>query len=159
MDNVHDYLKSLGIVYEAHEHVAVFTVEEAEHIKIDTKFGDNKNLFLKNRKGTKYYLVTLGALKRLDLKKLATTLGESNLGFASEERLKNCLDLTPGSVSPFGLINDQDREVVFILDNDLLDYEYLGFHPNINTQTVVIKTSDFKKYLEGVGNQILYLDL
>jgi len=69
------------------------------------------------------------------------------------------LKLTPGSVSPFGLINDAQKEVTVVVDNQLLTYQNLAFHPNINTQTLALKTEDFQKYLNWTGNKILYLDL
>lgn len=159
MDNVYEFLKKLNILYTIYNHEAVFTIEESRQHRINTEFGENKNLFLRNKKGDKHYLVTLDASKRLDLDKFAISLNEKKVNFASEDRLKKYLHLTPGSVSPFGLINDIQKEVVFVLDNDLLKHDYLGFHPNINTQTVVLKTSDFKKFLESAGNQVLIMNL
>ena len=159
MDNVFDFLKKLNISYEVYNHPAVFTVEESKQHRIGSGFGENKNLFLRNNKGNKHYLITISSSKKLDIDNLAKILGEKSLGFASEERLKKYLNLTPGSVSPFGLVNDANKEVIFVFDRDLLKYNKLGFHPNINTQTVIISTDDFKKFIESTGNKTLYLDL
>ena len=159
MQDVYDFLAQHGIPHEVHEHPAVFTVAEAEKVRIDVDFGENKNLFLRNKKGTKHYLVTLAAKKKLDLRGLAEQLGENGLGFASEDRLMKYLGLTKGSVSPFGLINDEEHEVTYVIDKDLLEYENLGFHPNINTRTVVLRTTDFQTFLEEIGNPIIELNL
>lgn len=149
-----DYLNRLDISYEVHEHPPVFTVEEASKYRSNIAFGENKNLFLRNKKGDRHYLVTIAAAKNLDLKKLGETLGE-RLGFASEDRLTKYLGLTRGAVSPFGLINDAEKKVTFILDKDLLKNEKLGFHPNVNTQTVIICTKDFEKFLEAIGHEVM----
>lgn len=158
MKNIYEVLKNLNIAYEKYDHPAVFTVEEAKrHYRGD--FGENKNLFLKSKKGDSFYLVVLESDKRLDLKKFASFFNENKLSFASPQSLFEFLNLTPGSVSPFGIINDASKSVKVIIDNGLLKYEKLGFHPNINTSTLIIKTNDFKKFLDQSGNIIIYVDL
>lgn len=159
MPEVLEYLEGLGIAYVVHHHKPVFTVDEAKDVRIDADFGENKNLFLRNRKGDVHYLVTIAAEKQLNLKSLAEALQEKSVGFASPERLLQYLHLTPGSVSPFGLVHKSAREVRFILDTDLLAHTKLGFHPNTNTQTLVLETEDFKKYLAAIGNPVQYLPL
>jgi Ala-tRNA(Pro) deacylase len=158
MQNVFDFLKQLGISYETHEHPPVLTVEEAAQYRSNIEFGENKNLFLRNKKGDKHYLVTIASSKNLDLKKLGEVLGEK-LGFASEDRLSQYLGLTRGEVSPFGLINDSKKEVVFILDKSLLRNKKLGFHPNVNTQTVIVGTKDFEKFLAATGHTVMLENL
>lgn len=158
MKDIFKILEDIGIKYQEYKHPAVYTVEEAE--KYDRgKAGHSKNLFLRNRKGNKHYLVVLDASKRINLKELALLLSESDLSFASPERMIKYLSLTPGSVSPLGLINDNNKEVQVIVDNELLKSENQGFHPNINTSTLVISTDDFKKFLEYTQNPVIYLDL
>ncbi|MFW5853340.1 MAG: prolyl-tRNA synthetase associated domain-containing protein [Patescibacteria group bacterium] len=159
MKLVFTYLKNLNIDYTLYEHPAVFTVAEAEQHRPNIVFGENKNLFLRNKKGNKNYLITIKANKRLDLKNLTKILNEDRLSFATENRLQEYLNLSPGSVSPFGLINDKQSLVEYILDEDLLQYSKLGFHPNINTQTVILNTMDFKKFLESLNNKISFLKL
>lgn len=159
MDNVFQILDKLGINYQVFRHVAVFTVEEADSLNLGIDGAKNKSLFLRNAKGDKHYLVMLNGEKRLDLPRLQTLLSETKLSFASPERLLKYLRLTPGSVSPFGLINDKEHHVHAIVDTQLLTYKQLAFHPNINTMTMAMPTEDFKKYLENTGNKTSYLDL
>lgn len=158
MNNIYQVLENLGIEFNKHEHPAVYTVEEAAGYDADPTAAKTKNLFLRNKKGDRFYLVVVGANKRLDLKKLAESLAEGKFSFATPERLKEYLGLTPGSVSPFGLINDQEKTVRVVVDKELLEKETIGFHPNINTATLVTKTKDFEKFLEWTGNKILYQD-
>jgi Ala-tRNA(Pro) deacylase len=158
MENVYKILDSLGIKYQKFEHAAVYTVEEADQFDFGIDGGRNKSLFLRNAKGDKHYLVMMNGDKRLDINKLQSLLGETRMSFASPERLLKYLKLTPGSVSPFGLINDEKKEVQVVVDNQLLTYQNLAFHPNINTQTIAISQEDFKKFLESTGNKVRYLD-
>ena len=153
MPEVFTLLDSLNVSYDTYDHPPVFTTEEANKHRPNVDFWENKNLFLRNRKGDKHYLVTIEATKRLDLKKLGEELGEK-VGFASPERLKKHLNLLPGSVSPFGLLNDSEHEVVFILDSDALAHENIGVHPNTNTQTIIMKTTDFRHAVESFGNPV-----
>lgn len=153
MKNIYLVLDELKITYKKYEHPAVFTVEEAR--KHDTGSGSyNKSIFLRNKKGDNFYLVlTLGS-KRIDLKSLAVFLNETKLSFASPEKMMKYLGLTPGSVSPFGLINDVDKVVNVIVDEELLKFEKQGYHPNINTATLIISTEDLKKFLNWTGNKV-----
>lgn len=159
MKDIYKVLEELGIEYQKIDHPAVFTVEDAEKFASKVSIDQHrKNLFLRNKKGDKHFLVILKATKRINIKQLENLLGE-DLSFASPERLLKYLRLTSGSVSPFGLINDTAREVQVIVDSELLDFAEHGFHPNINTATLVISTADFKKFLESTQNQITYLNL
>lgn len=158
MKDIYDILNELNIQYEKVEHPAVYTCAEADQYDRGPDCGKCKNLFLRNKKGDKNYLVILPAEKRLDLENLAEHLSETKLSFASAERLLKYLGLTPGSVSPFGLITDANKEVVVVVDNDLFKYPQLGFHPNINTATLIISVDDFKKYLDWTGNKMICLN-
>lgn len=153
MERVFELLDALGVPYETFEHPAVFTVEEAEKHRPPREFWENKNLFLRNKKGDKHFLVTLSAKKQLDLKKIGNELGE-RISFASPERLKKHLTLTPGSVSPFGLIHNVERDIIFILDKDVFLHENIGVHPNTNTQTVVLKTKDFIEVVKTLTDDV-----
>ena len=159
MKDIYQVLADLKITYERHDHPAVFTVEEAE--KYDQHFaaGQSKNLFLRNKTKSQFYLVVVNAYKKVDLKNLAKHLGESSLSFASAEYLHDYLNLTPGSVSPFGLINDEDKKVHVVIDTDLLANDKVAFHPNINTATLIISSHDFKKFLEWCGNEVNLINL
>lgn len=156
MEDIYQVLKDLKIDYQKHDHPAVFTVEEAEKYDRGIEGGKSKNLFLRNKKGDKHFLVVIKSEKRADLQVLAALVNESKLSFASPERMMEYLGLTPGSVSPFGLINNSDKSIVVVIDEDLLNEEKVGFHPNVNTATLVIKTLDFKKFLQWTGNKLLF---
>lgn len=159
MKTIYDVLSELHISYEKHRHPAVFTVEEAEQYDKDFNAGKSKNLFLRNKKENTHYLLVAESTRKIDLKNLSSILNESKLSFASPERLLTHLGLTPGSVSPFGLINNADKSIRVLIDKGLLAHQNVGFHPNINTATLVITTEDFKKFLTSTGNKITYLDL
>lgn len=150
-----DRLVQLGIAFERHEHPPVPTVEEAEKHWAGIDATHCKNLFLRNQKGDRHYLVVLVHSKRPDLRAVATQIGDGKLSFGSPERLMRCLGLTPGSVSPFGLINDADHAVRVFLDSDLQSATRLSFHPNINTATLVISAADFERFLSASGNRVV----
>jgi len=150
-------LDALGIVYERHEHPPVATVEEAEAHWTGIDATHCKNLFLRNQKGNRHYLVVLMHSKKADLRKVADQIGDGKLSFASPERLLTHLGLTPGSVSPFGLINDRDHAVRVVLDRDLMSAARVSFHPNINTATYVISAADFERFLAACGNTVQHV--
>jgi Ala-tRNA(Pro) deacylase len=157
--NVYEVLNSLKIPFTRHEHPPVFTVEQAEQHWTNISGAHCKNLFLRNKKGTRHYLVILLTAKQADLKKLNARLGEDRLSFGSAERLRKYLGLTPGAVSPFGLINDSLKEVIVIIDQDLRQADRVNFHPNINTATVGIETADFERFLAWTGNEVRFFEL
>ena len=147
-------LAELGISYTRHEHPPVATVEQAEQQWIGIDATHCKNLFLRNQKGNRHYLVIVMHLKRVDLRKVADQIGDGKLSFASPERLRTHLRLTPGSVSPFGLIHDRDHSVRVVLDRDLKSASRLSFHPNINTVTFTVSAADFHRFLDACGNTV-----
>ena len=144
---VYAALDALGIRYERHEHPAVFNAEDASKYWDAIPGVQCKNLFLRNKKGDTHYLVVVDISKRVDLKDLVKVVGDDRLSFGSPERLMAKLGLTPGSVSPFGLINDTDGSVRVLIDEDLRGAERLLFHPNINTATVVVSWADLERFL------------
>jgi Ala-tRNA(Pro) deacylase len=150
-------LQELGIAVVRHEHPPVATVDEAEKHWADIDATHCKNLFLRNQKGTTYYLVIVKHSKRADLRALADQIGDGKLSFASPDRLMTCLGLTPGSVSPFGLIHDSEHHVRVILDRDLKSAQRVSFHPNINTVTLTLAFADFEKFLGACGNVVQYV--
>ena len=150
-------LSELAIPFTRHEHPPVATVEEASAHWAGIEATHCKNLFLRNQKGTRHYLVVLTASKKADLKAVADQIGDGKLSFASPERLMTHLGLTPGSVSPFGLINDREHAVRVVLDRDFRTAERLAFHPNINTRTFTIAAADFKTFLDACGNPAQYV--
>ena len=152
-------LDALGIAYTRHDHPPVATVEEAVRHWADIPATHCKNLFLRNQKGDRHYLVIVEHAKRVDLRRLADQIGDGKLSFASPERLRTHLGLTPGSVSPFGLINDSSRGVRVVIDRDLKAATRLSFHPNINTVTLTIANADFARFLEACGNVVQYVSV
>ncbi|OGD29966.1 MAG: aminoacyl-tRNA deacylase [Candidatus Aminicenantes bacterium RBG_13_63_10] len=151
-----EVLDGLGIEYTRREHPPVFTVEQAEEHWTDIEGAHCKNLFLRNKKGNRHYLVILLSRKQADLRGLNEKLDEDRLSFGSPDRLKKYLGLEPGSVSPFGLINDVRKEVIVIVDQDLRQEARVNFHPNVNTSTVGIRTADFEKFLAWSGQTVRY---
>ena len=152
-------LDALGIASTRHDHPPVATVEEAVRHWADIPATHCKNLFLRNQKGDRHYLVIVEHAKRVDLRRLADQIGDGKLSFASPERLRTHLGLTPGSVSPFGLINDSSRGVRVVIDRDLKAATRLSFHPNINTVTLTIANADFARFLEACGNVVQYVSV
>ena len=147
-------LDELGIAYTRYDHPPVFTVEQAvEHWRgIDA--AHCKNLFLRNKKGNRHYLVVAEHTRPVDLRRVAEVVDDDKLSFGSPERLARCLGLTPGAVSPLGLINDTAREVRVVIDADLRNHTHVGFHPNTNTATVVMTVADFARFLEWSGQSV-----
>ena len=152
-------LAELGIAYARHEHPPVATVDEATQHWSGIDATHCKNLFLRNQKGNRYYLVILEHAKRADLRAVADQIGDGKLSFASADRLMTHLGLTPGSVSPFGLINDREHVVRVVLDRDLKSADRLSFHPNINTATLTIAAADFARFLAACGNTVQYVSV
>ncbi|MEO6213307.1 MAG: prolyl-tRNA synthetase associated domain-containing protein [Vicinamibacterales bacterium] len=156
---VFDALDRLGISYEAYEHPAVFTSQDADQYWSGIGGTAVKNLFLRNKKGDREYLVVLGIEKRADLKQLVRIIGDDRFSFGSAGRLMHTLGLTPGSVSPFGLLHENSRAVQVVIDADLRAADRLIFHPNINTASVTISFADLERFLSTTGNPVRYLDL
>ena len=154
---VRDALAALGISFERYEHPPVATAIEADEHWAGIDAAHCKNLFLRNQKGSRHYLVIVKHPKRADLRAVADQIGDGKLSFASPERLLAHLGVTPGSVSPFGLINDASRDVRVFLDADLKAAERISFHPNINTVTVVLAFADFERFLAARGNPVQYV--
>ncbi len=151
---VYDILEKLEINYEKRAHPPVYTSEEANKYTSDLKGIHCKNLFLRNGKGNKHYLVVIKENKKLNINDFEKNINEKNIGFASEKRMIKYLGLTPGSVSIFGLINDKENEVIVYLDYDIFKEEYVNFHPNINTSTLNFSANDLSKFLKWCGNKI-----
>ena len=152
-------LQYLNIDYEYHSHPPAPTIEIAlKHWKnIDATHC--KNLFFRNHKGNRHYLVILEYKQHLAIKDLEKKLKQGKLSLASDKRLQKYLGLQPGSVSPFGLINDTENHVFVFLDSNLKRSEKISFHPNINTASLVISYRDFEKFLNWTKNSYEYIKL
>ena len=154
---VREVLAAMGIAFERYEHPPVATAIEADEHWAGIEAAHCKNLFLRNQKGSRHYLVIVKHQKRADLRAVADQIGDGKPSFASPERLMTHLGVTPGSVSPFGLINDASREVRVFLDRDLKAAERISFHPNINTVTIVLAFADFERFLAARGNPVRFV--
>lgn len=151
---VYQFLKDNNIQYEVTEHPAVYNMEEMDNLHLPYPYSA-KNLFVRDDKKANYYLITVKEEKRVNLKEFRKQNGTRNLSFASENDLIDILRLTPGSVTPFGLLNDKEQKVKFYIDEDLLSGDgMIGVHPNENTATVWLKTEDLIKILKENGNEI-----
>lgn len=163
MDNqkqrVYDALDNLKIKYEVVEHEPVHTMEDMDRLGLPAKGTLCKNLFLRDAKGKRHFLVTCDEKKTVDLKSLGRALGAGNLSFASEERLEQYLGLKQGSVSPFGLMNDADHAVEFFIDKDLGRCKSLGIHPLENTATVFLSFKDLDKFLWDLDVDVMKIKL
>jgi len=156
---LYDLFETLGIQFEYHEHPPVATIEDAILHWKDYNSGRCKNIFFRNHKGNRHYLVILEHLRQLDIHDLEKRLRQGKLTFASDQRLKKYLGLEPGSVSPFGLINDNERSVHLFIDEKLREFDRLAFHPNVNTATLVISKPDFLRFLDHTGNTYEFIKL
>lgn len=157
--SIYEVLDSLDIHYQEHKHPPVFTCEDSDEHYADIPGIRAKNIFLRDRKARNHVLVVMSRHKKLDLKELQEYMDLRKLGLASEERLEKYLGVKPGSVTPFGLINDSEKEVKVILDKAIIESEYCHFHPLVNTATLVLKSSDLLKFIESMGNQFEVVDL
>ena len=156
---IYDLFKQLNIDYEKIEHPALFTCEDCEKYKIEFNGVDCKNLFLRNRNKSKYYLVSLPLEKRADLKVLQERLEESKLSFGNEEVLLEKLNITSGSVSLLNIIGVEKTDVTFIIDEEILKSEKVGFHPNVNTATVLFSPSDIVKIMEHYNAEYKFIEI
>lgn len=154
-----DCLRTLGIAFDRYDHPPVATVAEAEIHWVGIDATHCKNLFLRNQKGDRHYLVVVSHSKRVDLRQVAEQIGDGKLSFGSPERLMKHLGLSPGSVSPFGLLNDPGRHVRVFLDLDLKGATRLGFHPNDNTATLTLSGDGFERFLLHVGHTVRFIPI
>ena len=149
----------LAIQFEYHEHPPLATIEDARIHWKDYNSGRCKNIFFRNHKGDRHYLVILEHLRQLKIKDLEKRLKQGKLTFASDQRLKKYLGVEPGSVSPFGLINDREKHVHLFIDEKLNEFDRLTFHPNINTASLVVSKYDFLKFLGYTGHTFEFIRL
>ena len=156
---VYERLAALGIPFERYEHPPVATAAEADTYWARIDATHCKNLFLRNQKGDRHYLVILVHTKRADLRAVAGQIGDGKLSFASPERLMTYLGVTPGSVSPLGLIHDRGTHVRLFLDRQLKYTPRISFHPNINTATLTMTFADFERFVGSCGHTVRYVDV
>ena len=153
-------LDSLGIEYRRVDHEHADTIEACEQVEGLLECKICKNLFLTNRQQTDFYLLVMPGEKPFKTKLLSKQIGSARLSFASPEHMEKYLDITPGSVSILGLMNDKGGAVRLLMDSDLLKEEYFGCHPCINTSSLRLKTADvLEKLLPAMGHKPSFVDL
>ncbi len=149
-------LDDLAISYQSYDHVAVFTVDEAEKIERDIPGTHCRNLFLKDHKG-RMFLLSLRNRTSINLKKLQIALGSGRLSFGSPERLYQYLGVTPGSVCAFAIMNDHSGAVTLVLEQEMMNDPIITFHPLINTGTVALSPADVVRFAHAYGHEPVIL--
>ena len=155
---VYDTLEELNITYEVHEHPPLDTIEIALEYWKDIDSMHCKNLFFRNHKGNRHYLVIIKDTTPFSIRSLEKKLKQGKLTFGSEQRLKKYLGVKPGSVSPFGLINDNGQHVYLFIDKQIQSADKISFHPNDNTASLVISYGDLIRFLDYRGNGYEFID-
>lgn len=157
---VYDLLDQLGIEYGRIDHEPAMNMEVCHDIDESLEASICKNLFLCNRQKTQFYLLMIPGDKIFHTKELSSQIGSARLSFGDAEFMEKFLDVTPGSVSVLGLMNDTDHKVRLLVDEDVLKEEFLGCHPCINTSSLRIRTQDvFGKFLDAVGHEMTVVKL
>ena len=148
------FLEEKNIPFEWVEHKAVYTIEEMEELGLESMDEIAKNLFLRDQKGKRHFLIVIRADKQANLKELGEKLGIGKLSFASEERLEKYMKLKKGAVTPLGVLNDEICAVEVFFDKDFVGMEKIGVHPNDNTASVYLKTEDLLGIIREHGNTL-----
>ena len=157
---VYDMLDKLGVTYQRVDHEAAFTMEACEEIDKTLQAMTCKNLFLCNRQKTNYYLLLIPGDKVFKTKELSKQIGSARLSFGSPEAMEEMLGVTPGSATIMGLMNDPEHKVQLLVDEEVLQAEYFGCHPCVNTSSLRLKTEDvFGKVLEHLGHEMVKVQL
>lgn len=154
----YQYLKDHNIPFEITEHRAVYNMEELDSIDLPYPEGDAKNLFVRDDKKKNYYLITVKGDKRVNLKDFRKAHGLRPLSFASPEGLKKYMDLTPGAVTPLGLLNVEGAPITMYLDAEFKD-SIIGIHPNENTATVWLQGDDLVELLRENGCEVEIVEI
>ena len=156
----YDLLDRLGVEYERIDHEPAMTMEDCKEVDQLLEAVICKNLFLCNRQKTAFYLLMIPDTKVFHTKDLSAQIGSARLSFAKPEYMEEFLDITPGSVSVMGLMNDKERRVQLLVDEDVLDVEYIGCHPCINTSSIRFKVKDLiEKVIPAMGHDFVKVKL
>lgn len=157
---VYELLDKLEISYQRVDHEAAATVDDCHGVDEALGIHICKNLFLCNRQKTDFYLLMMPGLKKFKTKELSAQLGVSRLSFAEAEYMEEFLDITPGSVSVMGLMNDKEHRVRLLIDSELLQDEFVGCHPCVNTSSLKLRMKDIlEKFLPYVGHGYTVVEL
>lgn len=156
---VENKLNELEIDFKIVDHPPAFTTEEADKYIEGHDGVRTKSMFLTDRKKKNFYLVILDDYKRLDMDLFKDIVGEKKVKMASENSLMEKMKLPAGTVSPFGLLNNEDHDIKFYMDKEIADEEIMTFHPNTNEKTLFLKTKDLFKYLDNIGYEVNIIEL
>lgn len=157
---IYDFLNKRNIWHEITEHKAVYNMAEIEEIDVPYPEADAKNLFVRDDKKRNYYLITVKGNKKVDFKKIRKRNNTRPLSFAPENDLMDIMSLMPGSVTPLGLLNDNEKKIQFFIDKDFMTNEQLiGVHPNDNTATVWLKVEDLIDIIKEHGNRVSVIEI
>ena len=159
MTDIYKFLDTIEVSYERFDHPAVYTVSEAKKLSPEMDGASTKNLFLRDKKGIRHFLVVVPQDKQVDLKELSSILEASRLSFASPDRLKKYLGIEPGSVSILALLNDPEKTVEVFVDNELWNAEIILCHPLVNTSTLAITRDGIKQFLEKTGHNLMLVEI
>ena len=159
MTDIYKFLDSINVSYERFDHPAVYTVSEAKKLSPEMDGASTKNLFLRDKKGIRHFLVVVPQDKQVDLKELSSILEASRLSFASPDRMKRYLGIEPGSVSILALLNDPEKTVEVFVDNELWNAEIILCHPLVNTSTLAITRDGIKQFLEKTGHNLMLVEI
>ena len=159
MTDLAAFLREHGIEPARHEHPPVMTVEESERLVPPLPGAKTKNLFLRDPKGRRHFLVTVPHDRAVDLDALGAALGAGRLGFASAERLATHLGITPGSVSLLALVNDAKGAVEFVIDCTLWEADAVHAHPLVNSATMVLTHADLERFVAATGHEARVIDV
>lgn len=156
---VENKLKELNIPFQLIEHEPALTTEQADRFIEGIEGVRTKTMFLTNKKKTNFYLVIMDDSKRLDMNKLKDIFSEKQIKIASENSLFEKMSLPPGVVSPFGLLNNKERDIRVYLDKEIMSEDRMSFHPNTNEKTIFINTADLITYLKDLGYEVNIIEL
>ena len=152
-------LQELGITFDVVEHPPVFTTEQADSYIEGMEGVRTKSMFLTNRKKTQYYLLIMDDKKRLDMDDFKVQVGADRIHMASADSLAEKMQLSPGTVSPFGLLNNEEKDILVYFDKDIVSEDIMTFHPNTNEKTIFIKIQDLFRFLDSIGFTYEFLTL
>jgi len=159
MRTFYEFLDENQIAYTRHDHPAVFTVKEADRLVPKLQAAKTKNLFLRDAKGKRHFLILVPSHKHIDLKRLPNRLGVKRISFGSPQRLKKYLGIEPGAVSPLALYNDKAHAVEVYVDQDLWSAEAFQCHPLVNTSTLEISRDNLARFLDATGHPMEIIEV
>ena len=159
MTDIYEFLDTIKVSYDRFDHPAVYTVSEAKKISPKMDGASTKNLFLRDKKGIRHFLVIVPQDKQVDLKELSSKLEASRLSFASPDRLKKYLGIEPGSVSLLALLNDQENNVEVFVDKEIWNSEKILCHPLVNTSTLAVPRNGIQLFLEKTGHNLMLVEV